>query len=157
MCGGYRVYSEKIKETELLKFFSPEQVEEIMNKEFYEGHFWDPRPLLPVEVQGQISFFDWGNRDKKAPFPTTGWAKQESIEKGRWNWLHPKAAKIPIVKGLEKGVWFDLPEGTEGLLVEKEDDKRVYMITEAASDDYKKHVKHERMPVGKKKNYSDKK
>ncbi len=156
MCGAYKVYSEKIQAKELSKFFSPEQVDEIMNKGFYEGHFWDPRPVLPIEQESQISLFDWGNRDKKAPFPTTGWAKQESIEKGRWNWLHPKTVAIPIAKGLEKGVWFDLPEGTEGLIVEKDGDTRVYMITEAAGHDYKKHVKHERMPVGKKKNYSEK-
>ena len=44
-------------------------------------------------------------------------------------------------------------KGTEGLLVEKENDKRVYMITEEASEEYLRTTKYNRMPSGEKKNY----
>lgn len=155
MCGGYKIYAKKISPKDLQKFFSIKQIQEIEKRGYFEGHFWDARPLIPAESEGKISLFDWGNRDKKAPFPVTGWAKKESIEQGRWNWLNPKPVKIPVEKGYEKKVWFDLPEGTDGLLVEKEGDKRVYMITEGSSGEYQKLTNHPRMPIGNKQNFEE--
>jgi hypothetical protein len=153
MCGGYKATIKDISDKDLKRFYTPEQIEHLKKSGFIESRFWDKRPVLPVEFDGQIRLFDWGNRDKKAPFPVTGWAKKESIDAGRWKYLRPEEIKIPISKGYEKKVWFDMPEGTKGLLVEKQGDKRVYMITEEAHEQYLRKTKHPRMPVGKKENF----
>ena len=95
----------------------------------------------------------WGNKDKDLKLPKTGWAREESVKQGKWNWLDPEFVDIPVDKGYEKKVWFDLPEGTKGVLVKSKDKKeeRVYMITKEASDKYEKKTKHDREPIGRKK------
>ena len=83
---------------------------------------------------------------------------RQVLKDGKWDYLKPDTVDIPIDSGYEKKVWFDMPEGTKGVLVEsKEGDERVYMITSKASDRYEKETKHDREPVGKKLKYRDKK
>ncbi|OGQ45785.1 MAG: hypothetical protein A3I05_08750 [Deltaproteobacteria bacterium RIFCSPLOWO2_02_FULL_44_10] len=53
---------------------------------------------------------------------------------------------IPAKRGCEKKVWFDLDKDIKAVLVQKDGMERVYMITEAATSEYKKLTKHERMP-----------
>ena len=118
-----------------------------------QSFFWGKRPVLPVEEKGNIKLMDWGNRDKTSPFPQTGWARVNSLKKGKWNYLKPEKVKIPVDRGFEKGVWFDFKAGTEGVILQKDQDRRVYMMTENASSEYLAKTKHPRMPLGEKGNY----
>lgn len=146
MCGGITYNIDRIPKKELEKFYSRDQIKLFEKKGLISSFFWDKRPILPANIDGKISLFDWGNRDKFNPFPQTGWAKEESINKNKWEWLHPQKVSIPAKMGYEKGKWFEFGSDIEGLMVEKTGDKRIYMITKKAMDEYQIKTRHDRMP-----------
>ena len=97
---------------------------------------------------GQFVVYPWGNRgDKLEKIPQTGWCRKESLEAGKWKWLAPERVVIPASFGLEKGVWFPIREGVEGVVVRDQSEQpHVYMLTRAASHYYQTMTKHDRMP-----------
>ena len=111
--------------------------------------FRDPKAELPVWHDNRLEIIAWGNRDDhKSRLPRTGWCRQESLDSGRWAWLHPKPVEIPASLGLEKGVWFLITEGIRGILVHDENNRpHVYMLTQPASRYYQVMTRHDRMPV----------
>jgi len=113
-----------------------------------ELSFQAKKPILLVEIEGKKKFVEWGNRDNpESKLPKTGWARKESVEKGKWTWLQPIKVKIIANKGFEKGIWFKIKEGINGLLVTDEKKKEhVYMITEQASHYFQTMTRHDRMP-----------
>jgi hypothetical protein len=148
MCGGIFCNWDKISKDELKQFLSPEEFEKASKKDGFESYFWQKEPLLPVEDNGEIHLRRWGNRSSEINLPKTGWAKQESIDAGKWAHLNPKFIKIPAKRGIEKGVWFDIKSGgLQGVLVHKDQEERVYMITKPAEDDYQNLTSHNRQPI----------
>jgi hypothetical protein len=71
----------------------------------------------------------------------------ESIEEGKWSYMKPKPALIPVSYGVEKGKWFGINKGIAGLVVRKAGEERIYMLTQAADDEFLDVTRHERMPV----------
>jgi hypothetical protein len=111
--------------------------------------FRDPVAELPAWWGNRLDVFVWGNRDDAASrLPRTGWCRQESLDEGRWKYLHPEPVEIPAALGLEKGVWFAIVEGIRGVLVRDEQERpHVYMLTQPASHYYRIMTRHDRMPV----------
>lgn len=147
MCGGIAYKISKIPKKELERFYSKFEIEKFEKRGEAESFFWSKKPVLPIEIDNKISPFDWGNRDKTVPLPQTGWAKDESLNAGKWNYLHPKSAKIPVEKGYEKGVWFKPKGDFAAIVVEKDDERAAYMVTKPATPEYKKLTGHDREPV----------
>ncbi len=118
-----------------------------------ELHFMlsDKYSQIPIIDGGQIKIVEWGNRKRKdnpSKLPETWWCRLESLEAGKWRWLHPEKVIIPANYGLEKGVWFQINEGMEGVLVHDElKQPRVYMLTKPASHYYEVMTRHDRMPI----------
>jgi len=106
-------------------------------------------PQLPIIHNGQMLVCEWGNRGGRTEkLPKTGWCRRESLEAGKWRWLSPQKVIIPAQFGLEKGIWFSITEGIEGIVVEdRAKHSHVYMLTQDASTYYQNMTKHERMPV----------
>jgi hypothetical protein len=106
-------------------------------------------PQLPVIHNGQMLIYEWGNRGGSAPkLPKTGWCRAESLAAGKWRWLAPEQVVIPAQFGLEKGVWFAITEGIQGIVVRDQAERpHVYMLTQDASTYYQNMTKHDRMPV----------
>jgi hypothetical protein len=67
-----------------------------------ETVFWQAHPVLPALIDGEVRLYDWGNRDDQVRLPKTGWMRQESLEAGKWAYLHPQEVIIPAFMGLEK-------------------------------------------------------
>ena len=111
--------------------------------------FRDPQAELPAWHDNRLDILLWGNRDDRTSrLPRTGWCRQESLEAGRWARLRPEPVEIPAALGLEKGVWFLIPEGIRGILVRDERARpHVYMLTQPASHYYQIMTRHDRMPV----------
>lgn len=109
----------------------------------------DHEPQLPVLHDGRLTIYQWGNRGGRVPkLPKTGWCRQESLEAGKWGWLQPEPVIIPAQYGLEKGIWFSITEGIEGVAVRDQANKpHVYMMTQASSVYFQNMTKHDRMPV----------
>jgi len=150
VCGGIAFSFEDVIEAELAQFLLPAELEAFRRAGRIESLFWGRRPILPlIPREGddrRIHLYDWGNRDKAIDLPRTGWARWESVLAGRWKHLHPRDALIPARQGVEKGVWFDIAAGIEGMLVEKDGITRAYMITMPADDAYRALTGHDRMP-----------
>jgi putative SOS response-associated peptidase YedK len=159
MCGGVIFPYKKEYRALLEKFYSPEEVDRFEATGEVKSVYWQKgEPVLPVVASTEADeeepkegeeprLMMWGNRDKDAPFPNTGWARAESIEEGKWRYLKPKPALIPVSYGVEKGKWFEIENGIAGLVVQKDGEERVYMLTREANDEFLDHTHHERMPV----------
>lgn len=106
-------------------------------------------PQLPVIHKGQMRILPWGNRGGRTPkLPKTGWCRKESLEAGKWRWLAPEKVIIPAQLGQDKGIWFSITEGIEGIVVLDEGGRpHVYMVTQGASTYFSNMTKHDRMPV----------
>jgi hypothetical protein len=106
-------------------------------------------PQLPVIHNGQMLIYEWGNRGGSVPkLPKTGWCRQESFKAGKWRWLSPEQVVIPAQFGLERGVWFSITEGIEGVVVrDQAEQPHVYMLTQESSTYFQNMTKHDRMPL----------
>jgi hypothetical protein len=147
MCGGVRFRVDDAIREQLDAAYSPEQLLEAQESGSIVSVFWQPRPVLPALVEGELRLYDWGNREKDLKLPQTGWARLESLMAGKWDYLRPREVIIPAVQGLEKKVWFDIAQGIRGYLVRRGEVERVYMLTESASTAYRALTGHDRMPV----------
>ncbi len=156
MCGGV-IFPYKKEYREMLeKLYSPEDIARFEATGEVRSLYWQKEePVLPVVSsdadeegdEAEPRLMRWGNRDKEAPFPKTGWARAESIEEGKWRYLKPKPALIPVSYGVEKGKWFEIQNGIAGLVVQKDGEERIYMLTREANPEFFDHTHHERMPI----------
>lgn len=106
-------------------------------------------PEIPAWHGSQLGIFPWGNRGgRQSSLPCSGWCRLETLEEGLWHELCPQPVEIPAVLGLERGVWFLIPEGIRGVLVRDEQSRpHVYMLTQPASHYYQIMTRSPRMPV----------
>ena len=153
MCGGVGYKIKRISKEELEKYYSPELIKRFETTGRVESFFWNKNSTLPVKSKDRVQLVLWGNKDEEVKLPKTGWAKEESLKIGKWNYLHPEVVDIPVNSGYEKKVWFDFAKGTKGIVVKRDGVERVYMVTKEASAEYKKTTGHDREPLGKKENY----
>ena len=114
----------------------------------YKFQFQDKKPLLPI-ITDTIHICEWGNRDNKiSSLPHTGWCRAESLTAGKWDWLSPTMVRIPASHGLEKGVWFPIKNGIQGVLVyDKDHSEHIYMLTQSSDEAYRTLTQHDRMPA----------
>ena len=149
MCKGISTLKARLRQELFEQYELASRI--TMRGEQHELHFMytDPIVQLPVMHDGQVVIYEWGNRgNKESKLPRTGWCKIESLEAGKWRYLHPEPVEIPADFGLEKGVWFPITQGMRGVVVEDELRRpHVYMLTQPASHYYATMTKHERMPV----------
>lgn len=149
MCAGLSFHIDDVKAEELDRFFTPEEFEKQRRGDMIETFFWQNRPFLAVEEEDGVHLYDWGNRESFLKLPKTGWAKIESIQDGRWDWLAPKRVRIPCLRGYEKRKWFKTPQGLTGVKVRFHNTTRVYLVTTKADHPFINLTGHDRMPVGK--------
>lgn len=152
MCKGISILKARLKQELFEQYELERRVTTRGDNAQEELHFMYPGapPIeLPVEHDGQLVIYPWGNRDdKNCKLPRTGWCRLESLEAGKWRWLSPEKVIIPADFGLEKSVWFQINEGMEGVLVRDEQEQpHVYMLTRPASHYYQTMTRHERMPI----------
>lgn len=147
MCGGVRFTYAPAMEPMLAEVYSQEQLGQIKASGTVQSLFWQPRPILPVLLDGAVQVFDWGNRDDKLKLPKTGWVRAESLDAGKWDYLRPQEIVIPVFQGVEKKIWFEIAHGIRGYVVRRGDQQRVYMLTVAPTDEYRNLTGHDRMPA----------
>ncbi|SFK98218.1 hypothetical protein SAMN05216302_102424 [Nitrosomonas aestuarii] len=114
MCGGIEYQGEKI-------------------------YFPNPQARLPVRLRsGDVTWVTWGNRKQEANsnFPNGGWARLNSIYAGKWKPWHPRPVLIAADQFMEKdrdgqSHWIPLDSSMviQGLLAERKNTQRVYVVT----------------------------
>ncbi len=147
MCGGIRFTYDAALEPQLIAIYPAERLAQFRTAGLIETTFWQPRPVLPLLLDGALALLDWGDREGKLSLPKTGWARQESLDAGKWDALRPQPVTIPARQGVEKGVWFGIDRGLAGVVVERRGERRVYMLTVPPTDDYRRLTGHDRMPL----------
>jgi hypothetical protein len=157
MCGGVIFPYKKEYREALAQYYSPAELDEFERTGQVRSLYWQRgEPVLPAAQSGEdrepdqereAEVLRWGNRDKHKPFPQTGWARVESIESGKWAYMRPEPVIIPVTHGVEKGRWFKIDNGIRGVVVQKGQERRVYMLTDDATPEYLEATRHARMPV----------
>jgi len=147
MCAGIQFLIDKINPDELDRYFLPSELEKQRIGDSVQVFFWQNRPFLPVEEDDGVHLYEWGNREQGLKMPKTGWAKIESVQDGRWNWLSPKVVRVVADKGYEKKKWFKTYDGLKGLKVKLNGVYRIYMLTQKADNKFIEFTGHDRMPI----------
>lgn len=108
----------------------------------------DRWPVLPVWHDGQLAIYPWGNRDRTARLPRSGWCLEEELNAGTWEWLKPIPIEIPATYALTQGVWYPVTQGIQGVLVgDGRGRPHVYMRIKAATHYFRIMTRSERMPL----------
>lgn len=156
-----------------IRFNKNEFPEEVLNKyklqiigDEIRIYFAAKNPLLPVIYNGQNQFVNWGYKPgqmsltknpqisdsqtgrSKITLPKTGFCKIESFEAGKWQWLHPELVTIIASSGLSEGVWFQVRQGIQGVLLEsKIGTRHCYVLTRPSTHYFRTMTGAGRMPV----------
>lgn len=154
MCGGVIFPYKKEYTKTLSQLYSQAEIEEFEKAGQVRSLYWQKgEPVLPVmtiseeDDAPQYELLLWGNRNKEIKLPQTGWARLSSIEEGKWSYLRPQPVIIPVTYGVEKGKWFEIEHGIKGLIAQRAHEKRVYMLTDDANEEYLEITRHARMPA----------
>lgn len=111
----------------------------------WKVYFPNPKAALPVfKSDGSVEWIKWGRRrEEQAPFVQGGWARSDSIELGKWERYNPNKVQLAAHGFMEKDAeklshWIDIPEGKaiEALIVQHNDEKRVYVVTEDTPEEF---------------------
>lgn len=139
MCTGITVSRHAVPD-ELIKQYNLEerfmQRSEHAGKEilFMQRH---RHPLLPVHYQGQTRIMPWGNRRRNVKVPLAWSCELSAIESGSWSHFSPEPVEVPATFGLERGVWYQVPQGIRGVVIhDQHDHPYVYLLLEPASHYY---------------------
>ncbi len=101
------------------------------------------RRLLPVYIDSQLRILEWGNQSGRGPLPMPGWCHKEWLEAGHWQGLRPEPAIIVAAMALELGVWYQVKQGIECVVVHN----HAYLVTEPSTHYYRIMTRSNRMPV----------
>ena len=109
-----------------------------IKKETFRVFFPNPYAKLPVLMRdGKVSLVPWGRRKQEdGNLPLGGWARLESVDAGKWDYLQPRPVKIAVDAFMEKdhnkdSHWFNMEPDTfiQGLYASKGDEARIYVVT----------------------------
>ena len=109
-----------------------------IKKETLRVYFPNPHAQLPILMKdGNISLLPWGRRkEQEGNLPLGGWARLDSINTGKWEYVRPTPVKIKVDAFMEKdhnkdSHWFKLEEGQfiQGLVAHYHDERRIYVVT----------------------------
>lgn len=103
--------------------------------------------LLPAWDRRQLDVFRWGNSDGRIPhLPATATLDLETLTAEIWK-IPFERIIIPANLGLERGIWYQIREGIEGVIVNILSEKILFMLTEEASHYYQTMTRSDRMPI----------
>jgi len=145
MCLGIAVPIHEIPEAMVCKHRLADRIAQRENGAGREIQFMyrHARRLLPVYIDNQLRILEWGNRSGNGPLPVGGWCHREWIESGHWQGLQPQQAMILASMAVELGVWYQVKQGIQCVVVRN----HAYMLTEPATHYYRIMTRSNRMPV----------
>lgn len=150
MCQGIALARCEIPESLIGRYRLQERI--IRRADDSEGEFRfllaERAPVLPVWLDNQFVILPWGNRDRHARIPVSGWCPREALEAGLWSHLRPREVFVPASFGWDRGVWYQIREGLQGILIrDRERQPRVYVLTQPATHYYEVMTRNNREPV----------
>jgi len=108
--------------------------------------FLEKLAALPIRRdKGHIQWMTWGKRpDEVDPgFFPLGWARDASINAGKWNQYSPEIVSIAgnafaVKDALQRENWIDIPRGyaIEAVIATVNNHKRLYIVTDQIPENY---------------------
>lgn len=148
MSKGLRFTVRDISEQELEAFYNWQEIRMLKKRGWTEQQFWHKSPHLPIYTKQGWRLKPWGNQDAFSELPKGHWAKLESVRDGKWAHFDPKPVLITAYASLDAGLWLDLVDGLTGLIVKKDGQEVVYLLTKPAEPAYHALTGQDRQPVG---------
>ncbi len=114
----------------------------------YRFLFFERRPVLPVWYGGELRILSWATHQRTSPLPRRGSITLESLEAGELLNLNPESVEIPASFGCDRGIWFRITQGIQGVLVREPDGSPVvYVVTREATHYYQVMTRNNREPI----------
>lgn len=113
----------------------------------YRFLYRERNPVLPVWY-GELRLVSWGMPQRNSPLPRRPTVAHESLSEGELSALEPELVEIPAEFGLDRGIWYPIREGVQGVLVRDGDGMPVvYVVTREATHYYRVMTRNEREPL----------
>ena len=110
-------------------------------------YFTHQYAVLPVLYWGNPRLIRWGNK-RHPQLPRSYFCKMESYDAGKWNWLQPLPLTILASAALVNGIWFQIRQGIQGLVVQDQAGfQYCYILTQVSTHYFKTMTGAGRMPV----------
>jgi hypothetical protein len=104
----------------------------------YQFHYWQKPTVLPVLFDGQMRFLQWGSQQRTGSMlPVGGWVEEDRVPTLFASEVIEKVL-IPANLGFDRGVWFVIDRGVQGVVVMPEGGQlTVYMLMTKATNYYR--------------------
>ncbi len=109
-------------------------------------YFPNPKAALPItKPDGEVEWVKWGRRKEEATknFVQGGWARKDSIRKGKWARFNPKPVLLGVQEFMEKDEqrtshWIVVPQGKaiQAIIATVGEETRLYVVTEDTPPEY---------------------
>lgn len=108
----------------------------------------DRQPVLPVWYGDELRIFNWGRPGRGSPLPYSRVITHEALRAGELRELEPEQVDIPASFGWDRGVWYPVKQGVQGILVRDRDGTPIiYVVTRAATHYYEVMTRNTRQPI----------
>lgn len=105
-------------------------------------------PVLPVWYGSELRLFNWGNPYRNSPLPRCRTISHERLSEGELSALEPETVEIPACFGWDRGIWYPIRQGVQGILVREADGTPVvYVVTRQATHYYEVMTRNDREPL----------
>lgn len=114
----------------------------------YQFLFRTRAPVLPVMYGDELRVFSWGTPNRHSPLPRQAVIGHERLHAGDWRELQPEEVEFPAIRCVDKGIWYRVSQGVQGVLVRDRDDTPVvYVVTRVSTHYYRVMTRNSREPV----------
>jgi hypothetical protein len=108
----------------------------------------DRHPVLPVWHGCEIIIVNWGRPSRGSPLPYCRTITHEALHEGELREVQPEPVEIPASRGWDRGIWYPIKEGVQGLLVRDRDGTPiVYVVTRESTRYYEVMTRNKRQPI----------
>jgi hypothetical protein len=137
MCTAIAIISSELPHELKLQSCLSERIHLRENREEFQFHWWQIPTILPVRWDGKLELLPWGSKSRGGPLPYGGWIAEEHVKQGLFAGAKPEQVVIPANLGFEKGTWFLIVEGIQGMVIQTRNGPIVYMLTQPATNYYR--------------------
>lgn len=98
-------------------------------------------------LEGAATVSEWP-RSRSSPLPRCRVIGHENLHAGEWRELEPEQVEIPATFGFDRGIWYRITQGIQGVMVRDANGSPVvYVVTREATHYYEIMTRNKREPL----------